>query len=106
MEFREIYNQLDLMQQHVYQFESVMKRPKPVVSFFSVPCRTSSILKEFVKSDEISRIDATSKIMSHVHKHHLLEEDLIRADEALIPIVGESCSLYGLQMKLDSHLFA
>ena len=105
MEFREIYNQLDLMQQQVYQFENTMKRPKPVDSMFSVPCRTSSLLKKFVKRDEISRIDATTKLMTHIHKHQLLEEDVIHADDALFPIVGESCSLYELQMKLDSHLF-
>ena len=104
MEFREIYNQLDLMQQNVYQFETFIKRPKPVVSMFSIPCRTSSALQAFVKRDEISRIDATARIMAHVHKHKLLQDDHIHADESLIQIVGESCSLYELQMKLDSHL--
>lgn len=105
MEFREIYNQLDLMQQQLYQFETFVKRPKPVVSIFSIPCQTSSILKEFVKSDEISRIDATKKIMTYIHKHNLLEEDIIHADKTLFQILGETCSLYELQMKLDSHLF-
>lgn len=104
MEFREIYNQLDLMQQQLYQFETFVKRPKPVVSIFSIPCQPSPALKEFVKRDEISRLDATAKIMTYLHKNNLIADDTIRADEALIQILGETCSLYELQMKLDSHL--